>query len=189
MKITARIEGENQALVETLTQRGIKAKLVKGGVIVELPMRKELESDRETYEVPPEANDATLYIDVTEHGGARTNTGSATVVCDSSGKPLRPYYIGRHGHLACGTHAYFSVPHAVTITASRQDTIVKIEEHNIVRKGNIAWIESKVLWSGELEVLPNSFKQFKAAAEAAKAKANCYHCRCVHFAKLPKKRR
>jgi len=184
MKVTARINGENQSFVDTLTQRGITAKLVKGGVIVELPARKKKSwSDPDTYEVPAEVNDAKLFIEVTEHGGGMTNTGSGTVVCGLSGKPLRPYYVPRGGHLACGTHAYFSVPNAVvTVTGYRRDDNVTIEEHRIVRDGNVVWIESKKLWSGELEVLPESFSRFRAAAEAASAKGNCYHCRCVHFA-------
>ena len=180
MKITARINGENQSLVDTLTQRGIIAKLVKGGVIVELPVKKE---NSDIYEVPMEVNSATLFLDVTEDGGGMTNTGSGTVVCGLSGKALRPYYVPRGGNLACGTHAYFSVPNAVvTVTGYRRDDNVTITEHRIVRNGNIARIESKKLWSGELEVLPELFDQFQAAAEAARNKGNCYHCRCVHFA-------
>ncbi|MBN1325962.1 hypothetical protein JW977_03195 [Candidatus Falkowbacteria bacterium] len=184
MKITARINGENQSLVDTLTQRGITAKLVKGGVIVELPTRKkESWNDPDTYEVPVEVNGATLFLDVAEEGGGMTNTGSGTVVCGLSGKALRPYYVPRGGHLACGTHAYFSVPNAVvTVTGYRRDENVTIEEHRIVRDGNVARIKSKKLWCGELEVLPESFNRFQAAAEAASTKGNCYHCRCVHFA-------
>lgn len=184
MKIVARINGENTSLVDTLTQRGVTAKLVRGAIIVELPARKkESWGDPDSYEVPAEANDATLFLDATEHGGGMTNTGSGTVVCGMSGKPLRPYYTPRGGHLACGTHAYFSVPNAVvTVTGYRHDTNVTIEEHRIVRDGNVARIESKKIWSGELGVLPESFSRFQAAAEAAKTKGNCYHCRCVHFA-------
>jgi len=185
MKITARINGENQSLVDTLTQRGITAKLVKGGVIVELPARKkESWNDPDTYEVPAEVNGATLFLDVAEEGGGMTSTGSGTVVCGLSGKALRPYYVPRGGHLACGTHAYFSVPNAVvTVTGYRHDDNVTIEESRIVRDGgNVARIESKKLWSGELEELPETFSRFRAAAVAAREKSNCYHCRCVHFA-------
>jgi hypothetical protein len=183
MKITARINGESQPTVETLSQRSIIAKLVKGGVIVELPARKkESWNDPDTYEVPAEVNGAMLFLDVAEKGGGMTNTGSGTVVCGLSGKALRPYYTPRGGHLACGTHAYFSVPNSVvTVTGYRRDTNITIQEHRIIRESNIARIESKKLWSGELEVLPESFTQFQAAAEAASRKGNCYHCRCVHF--------
>jgi len=40
MKIIAKIKGENLELVQTLKQQGIAAKLVRGGVIVELPKRE-----------------------------------------------------------------------------------------------------------------------------------------------------
>ena len=155
------MNGENQSLVDTLTQRGITAKLVKGGVIVELPLRKKESWDNpDTYEVPAEANGATLCLNVAEEGGGMTNTGSGTIVCGLSGKALRPYYVPHGGHLACGTHAYFSIPVAViTITGYRRDVDVTIEEHRIVRSGNIARIESKKLWNGALEVLPESFSR------------------------------
>lgn len=191
MKIKAKINGENQPLVDALTKRGITAKLVKGGVIIELPLiplrKNKSWSDPDTYyEILPEVkevNSAMLLIEITESGGGMTNTGSGRVVCGLSGKALRPYYVPRSGHLACGTHAYFSVPNAVvTITGYRRSNEVMIEEHRIVRDGNVAWIESKELWSGDLEVLPEFFNRFQAAAKAAKAKGNCYHCRCLHFA-------
>ena len=184
MKITARVKGESQKVVDALTQRGISAKLVKGGVIIELPeQKKESWNNPNIYEVPVEANGATLLIDVTENGGGMTNTGSGTVVCGLSGKALHPYRLPRGGHLSCGTHAYFSVPKAVvTVTGYRRDDNITIEEHRIIRDGNIARIESKKLWFGALEVLPEMFNRFQAAAEAASEKGNCYHCRCVHFA-------
>ena len=184
MKLVAKIQSEDQSIVDALTQRGITAKLVRGGVVVELPARKkESGSNPDTYEVPAEVNGATLFIDCAEEGGGMTNTGSGTIVCGLSGKALRPYYVPRGGHLACGTHAYFSVPNAVvTVTGYRRDTNITIEEHRIGRDGNVARIESKKLWSGELEALPETFNRFQAAAEAASTKGNCYHCRCVHFA-------
>jgi hypothetical protein len=184
MKVTAKIKGENQSLVDILTQRDITAKLVKGGVIVELPVRKkELLNKSDTYEIPAEMNDATLIIDITEEGGGMTNIGSGTIICGLSGKALRPYYVPRGGHRACGIHAYFSVPNAVvSVTGYRRDDNVTIEEHRIIRDGNVARIESKELWSGELETLPDSFSRFRAAAEAANVKGHCYHCRHIHFA-------
>ena len=168
-----------------MATRGITAKLVKGGVIVELPARKKSWSDPDIYEIPTEVNSSTLFIDATENGGGMTNTGSGTIVCGLSGKALRPYYVSRGGHLACGTHAHFSVPNAaVTVTGYRCDDEVTIEEHKICRDGNIARIESKLLWSGNVKMLPESLSRFRAAAEAAREKGNCYHCRHTHFAEV-----
>jgi len=182
MKITARLDGEDEQLVETMTNRGITAKLVKGGVIVDLQLAG---CNSYTYEIPWELGDATLLINVAERGGGWTKTGSGTVVCGLSGKPLWPYYVPRRGHLACETHAYFCVPSAVvTITGYRRDNTVMIEEHRIIHTHHTdaALIESEKLWEGELEELPKTFSRFKAAAEAAYKKGNCYHCRHVHYA-------
>ena len=178
MKIVARLNKEDQELVNDLRHCGISAKLVKGGVIAELPVRVENQS----YDLPTQLNGAALYLDVAEHGGGMTNTGDGTVVCGLSGKALHPYYRPRGGNLSCGTHAYFSVSNAVvTVTGYRKDANIKIQEHKIVRDGIVVDIKSEELWSGELEVLPDLFSRFRAAAEAAHEKANCYHCRCVHY--------
>lgn len=187
MKITARLNGENQSLVDTLTQRGITAKLVKRGVVIDLPRRGRMWSaaepwDNQEYEIPPEAQEAAFFIDVPEEGGGKTHTGKGTVVCGLSGKALRPYYVPHGGHLACGTHAYFSVPVAViTVTGYCLSDDIVIKKHEIVRNGDSAQIKSSTLWKGDLEVMPESFSRFQAAALAARDKANCYHCRHVHF--------
>jgi len=184
MKVVARINGEDQALVDKLKGKGLVAKLVKGAVVVELPKQKKERWDEEdVFEIPAEARAAKLFLDVSEHGGGATNTGSGTVVCGLSGKRLRPYYVPRGGHLAGGTHAYFSVPEAViTVTGYRRDENITICEHRIVTSGITAQIVTKELWSGEMEFLPGTFKRYQEAAEAAYRKGNCYHCRCVHFA-------
>jgi len=180
MKITARVNGENEKMVEALKQRGIVAKLVRGGVIVDLPLQGH---DSYTYLIPQEVgDDAMLFINLAEKGGAATNSGSGTIVCGLSGKALKPYYIPRGGHLACETHAYFCAPQAVvTVTGYRRDDTVIIEEFKIFRDRNIARIDSKKLWEGQLEELPKTFSRFQAAAEAADEKGNCYHCRHVHY--------
>ena len=175
MKIIARVNGENAAFVERLNHQNISAKMIKNGVIVELPY------DKGKYLIPP-LNDYRLFIDVQEQGGGLTNTGSATIVCGLTGKPLKPYYCPRRGHLACGIHAYFSVPEAVvTITGYRRDDNVTFSKHIIIVNGNLATLKTETLWSGRIESLPNLFSKYKNAAKAAQEKANCYHCRCVHY--------
>ncbi|TSC56395.1 MAG: hypothetical protein G01um101418_389 [Parcubacteria group bacterium Gr01-1014_18] len=177
MKLVARIQGENQNTVATLTARQITAKLVKGAIIVDLA-KNELGG----YGIPTECANATLSIDVEESGGGMTNTGSGTIVCGLSGKALKPYYMPRGGHRACGTHAHFSVPNAVvTITAGKKSGILTINKYTIRKEMYIARIESEKIWSGQIEELPNIFAHYKEAAEAADRKSQCYHCKCVHF--------
>lgn len=180
MKITARISREDKDLVNILTKRNIVAKSVRGGVIVELPQS---DSNIPEFEIPEEVNGAILLIDVTEYGGGATNTGDSVVVCGTQGEPLRPYYVPRSGHLSCETHAHFAVrEEVVTIAGAKPGTRVEIQKHRIVRNGNIARIKSEKIGSGDLEDIPEILGHFQDAAEATVEKANCYHCRCVHYA-------
>ena len=184
MKLTARIGREEPNLVKTLIERGIKAKLVRMATIVEIP-NKDQAAVPGIYEIPEEllqCDNVTLLIDLPEEGGGYTNTGSGTVVCGLTGRALHPYYVVGNGHRACGEHAYFAVPHeVVTVTGYRRQDTVTILRLRIVRNDNTACIDCDKLWSGELGDLPDTFSQFRVAAEAAVAKGNCYHCREVHF--------
>lgn len=185
MKIVARVEGEKPTLIEALKAGGIAAKLVRNATIVELERNQ---SHTDLYHVPDEiqSHEYVLLIEATEHGGGMTNTGSATVVCGSSGKKLRPYYVPK-GH-SNSTHAYFSVPGSIiTVTGYRKDDNVTIMEHKIEIKGaygEFAEIKTSDVWSGEVGVLPNLYSRYQDAAEAAHGKANCYHCRHVHYAEV-----
>lgn len=177
MKIVARVKGEDQALVAYLAGRNIEARLVRNGVIIDLPY-----AHQKGFEVPDELCDATLLINVAEEGGAMTKTGSATVVCGLSGKALRPYRVPHGGHLANGEHAFFSVPDAViTVMGYRSSGKVVIEEHRIVRDGRFAHIKTKMMWSGHIGDLPEMYDRFAVAALAANVKTNCYHCRHCHY--------
>lgn len=181
MKITARVKGENAKLVETLNSRGISAKMVRGGVIVELA-----KNSADDYEIPKEVNSALLLLNVAECGGGATNTGKSTIVCGTSGEALNPYYIPKGGHLSCGEHAFFAVRDGVvTIEGLRPGNFLTIKEHRIIRDSNTAWIESTVLWTGWMEDLPVMFDYFEAAIDAAILKAHCYHCREPHFVEVP----
>lgn len=181
MKIVAKVKKESLELVDSLNKRGINAKLARNGVVIELP-NDEVSGK---YEIPAEAQDAILFIDCTESGGGYTNTGSATVVCGLSGKALRPYLVSRSGHRACDTHAYFSVPCSViTVTGYRKQSNIEIVSHTIIRDGNIARIESKSIWSGDFRELPKIFERYEQAVFAANKKADCYHCRHVHYAEI-----
>jgi hypothetical protein len=182
MKVTARVNGENPQLVQRMEQLGIQAKLVKGGVIVDLP--SEGSSWTKKFRVPGEIAQAILLLDVEEKGGSWTSTGSAQIVCGLNGEKLRAYYMPRRGSLACETHAYFVTRGpVVTVTAShhRRDFGVKIERHFIVREGDMVSIKSDEVWDGQPEELPGIFAHYQSAVEAAVAKAGSYHCRSVYY--------
>lgn len=178
MKLVARIRGEDPSLVARLRGCGVTAKLVKGAVIAELPKNGD-----NGFVVHPDLGDADLRIDIVEGGGGLTKTGSGIVVCDVGGYPLTPYRIPRHGTLANAQHAYFSVPIAcVTVQGFRNQEQVIISEHHIVAQDGAAFLQTKRLWSGDLDDLPEVFAHYRDAATAARLKSNCYHCRHVHFA-------
>jgi len=180
MKVTIKVFGEMQSLVDSLGEEGISAKLVRGGVLIS----PDYDSEVEGYIIPEEIGDRErlFLIDCHEHGGAMTNTGSATIVCSYRGLPLKPYYRPRKGHLSNGIHAYFSIPNVVvTVTAHRNDTNISISSHRIVVENGIVDIDSVIMWSGEAEFLPEKFDCYGNAVAAAIKKSDCYHCREAHY--------
>jgi len=185
IEITAKIKGEKTSLFELLKHKGLSARMVKGGIVVELPVSY---GEFKTYTIPDDlkGHEFGLFIDVAEEGGGKSNTGDATIVCGLSGKALKPYYVPGGGHLSCGIHAYFAVPEAVvTVNADRHhdDVRISINRHEIQRTANngIAYIRSKKLWSGQPDELPNAFMRYEDAVNAAVAKSGCYHCRHAHY--------
>lgn len=221
MRIVSRIQWGSQPLLERLDKRGIKAKLVKDGIVIELPSSPSAQGLR--YEVIDEVKSNPLFIDVSEEGGLGGKSKAGVVVCGLGGKPLRPYRRPRRV-TSCGASARFSAPMVVaTVTAYCDDHRIAIREHRIASDGKFAWIESDILWGGEIKPigwrcvcgifldestknpgehthpqngkrcrskltlvhtrLPQGTKRFLGAVIAAKDKALCHHCRCVHFAK------
>jgi len=180
MKVIIKVPGENQNLVDSLSEKGVDAKLTRGGVLIS----PDYDSDAEGYTIPEEIceRNRIFLIDCCEEGGAMTHTGSATVVCSYRGMPLRPYYRPRKGHLSNGVHAYFSIPNIViTVTAHRNDSNISISSHRIVVKNGVVDIDCVTVWSGEVEFLPKKFDCYKEAVAAAVRKSNCYHCREAHY--------
>jgi len=180
MKVTIKVPRESQRLVDSLSEKEIDAKLVRGGVLIS----PNYDSSVEGYVIPEEICDCKqiFLIDCHEHGGAMTHTGSATVVCSYRGKPLKSYYRPRKGHLSNGIHAYFSIPNVViTVTAYRNDTNILITAHKIEVKDGVVDINNKVIWSGEVGFLPKKFECYENAVVAAVEKSDCYHCRTAYY--------
>jgi len=53
-----------------------------------------------------------------EAGGSATNTGKSQVVAGVNGQAMRPLYIRRAGHLACGEHALFVVKEGCVVVSA-----------------------------------------------------------------------
>lgn len=174
MKIVKKVPGENLELKQRIEQDGYEAKLVRGGIIVTLK-----EEDGK-YKYPPVPGK--LFIDISEAGGGMTSRGSARIVCGLGGERLRPYYIKRSGHRACGEHCWFSVPSCVVVNwPDRREDICRIVKLSIKDSGGYAEIVEEEIWSGEYESLPELYQAYVPAIEAARSKANCYHCREPHY--------
>jgi hypothetical protein len=187
MEITAKVPREDPGLVKVLAEAGLKARLVRGGVIVQL---KKLDEHRdtdkgkivETYEIPSllQQETNTVYlIDCEEHGGGLTRTGSATIVCGVNGERMRPYYIPK-GY-ANSTHAQFALRACVTASASKDDQVITLWSHKVSKEGATVSLISERFWKGILGELPELYEKFRPAAEAALKKACCYHCRGPHY--------
>ncbi len=181
-KIVARLQGENQELADSLNRLGsVKAKLVRGGIIAELPRFADTASY--SFRIPDQLHYARFSIETTECGGGMTNTGHASIICSTIGEKVRPFYIPRGGHLANGDHAFFSMPMLVEVTGYRNIEGVEIFHFSIFKKSlGSAEIIMREIWSGDRESLPRKYNYFTEAVNAAYEKANCYHCRHVHYA-------
>lgn len=214
-----RVPREDAALAAALVAAGHRARLVRGAVVVELRAAPD-----GTYPIPPAAATGRLVIDAAECGGGMTKTGWAQVVCAPDGIPMRPYYVPRGGHRACGEHARFSATEIVVISASKGSTWISITHYRPEREGLVARLVETHIWEGEAPAIewscstcearadkvpgdrgvhqrvddpetacsgrmewerlaiPEALDWFQAAAIAARQKAGCYHCRCLHYA-------
>lgn len=117
-----------------------------------------------------------------EEGGAYTNTGDCTCICDKDGKPKKAIYVRQRGSLACEKHALIPIrvdDYVVSANQHRGDfeiyiyKIVNINEEDadveIVNKFSTGE------WDCDVD------DKFDNVIKAAKAKAEEYHCRTPYF--------
>ncbi len=122
-----------------------------------------------------------------EEGGGRSNTGVATIIAAPDGGKLRPVYVNRRGHLACGQHALFIVrPSYVVVLADhhRRDFEISVVRIDEILDDHVVFTKLAGYSLGEWDN-DEVAEKFAAAIAAAKQKATCYHCRCVHYAETP----
>ena len=176
-----KVYSESLCLKKQIENEGFEAKLVRNGIIV--PLRVELNG---AYAIPKctLSRDKALALEGQETGGGRSNSGFAHVVAGMTGKPLKPYLVPRGGHLACGTHGYFTtIERILSVTANYSQglTEIRISEVNGSIVDDVAVFKDIEIWKGQLTDLPRRYGHFQAAATAAYNKAHCYHCRCLHY--------
>ena len=129
-----------------------------------------------------------------EGGGGYSNTGSATTVADARGRPKRPIYVRRRGHLACADHALIPVAvgdYVVEAGHHRRDfniTVLRLVEVPVPQPGAEGYGAARAEVVAEFskgEWVPELPQHLQAAVEAAMEKATCYHCRSPHFVETP----
>lgn len=108
-----------------------------------------------------------------EEGGGYSNTGDAQIIANADGSAKNPVHVRKKGHLACAQHGLFVVrPGDYIIRVGRYR-----DEHNV----NIYKIEKIEGENAMVSTVEGQPEHLAEAVEAAKKKARCYHCRCVHY--------
>ena len=129
-----------------------------------------------------------------ECGGGSTNTGSATIIAGPKGEALVPLYVRTRGDLSNGDHALFVVgKDYIVVHADQHRGDFEITVSRMTGEFFPAeqWGESREVAAMEaLGVISRGEwtpgfdpEDFRAAIEAAKDKAECYHCRRPFYMK------
>ena len=138
------------------------------------------------------SNNTTIGIQVTkrgfpamwEKGGAGRNTGEATLIADTDGKPKKVVFVRTKGHLSNSEHALIIVKKGdlvVSACQGRGEFDIQINRiTNIDLENKIAELElvnkfDQGEWDKQLD------EKYKAVVDAAKRKAMDYHCRIPYW--------
>lgn len=123
-----------------------------------------------------------------EEGGGWSNTGEAVIVTAPDASPMKPIYTRRRGSLACSKHALIPVSvGSIVIKAQhhRRDfsiSVWRIKQINgKTAKAEMIAEYSLGEWIFSQEPHPEVAAHLRAAIEAAREKATCYHCREPHY--------
>ncbi len=183
MQIRGRIHSNEEDIFRYLTRKGVVVKREKRSMLFDLKITAGLlEPGPEYCEIPRAVKDVSAevvyLIEASEKGGLRLHDGNGTIVCGLKGKRLRPYYVPRKKN---GPTAFFSAVGGLsTVTAYFHEGTFMIMNHKIKENSNgFLYIESLTVGFGSF--LPSSLSHYTEAVQAAKEKAACINCNCVHF--------
>lgn len=124
-----------------------------------------------------------------EWGGGFTNTGDATIICNSDGSKKKAIYVRRKGHLANAEHALVTVSqgdYIIDLFRRRNNYTIRVYviEGFVKSQDGISWvalIQEVFRYQGN-KWFPSQLPSFlEPAVEAGKEKSKCYHCREPHF--------
>ena len=117
-----------------------------------------------------------------ESGGGMSNSGSSTVIGGKYGEKLKPLYVRRSGSLSNSNHALFVVRKGsivVMCSHHRGDFSITVSQVSDLTGDGVAEVlfhYSQGEWDKDLP------EYLEDIVEAAKAKAQSYHCRSVFWA-------
>jgi len=118
-----------------------------------------------------------------EWGGGFTNTGDATIICNSDGSKKKAIYIKRRGHLANESHALVTVnvnDYIIDLFRRRNNYTIRVYVIEGFVK-SVALIQEVFRYQGN-KWFPSEIPSFlEPAINAGKEKSKCYHCREPHF--------
>ena len=107
-----------------------------------------------------------------ERGGAFSRRGSATIVAEPDGSKPRPISVRTRGHLACGNHALVGLRAGMYVIRAGRSGAVEIKRiKRLGVKNQKALVEVEEVDSSSIP------PKLQPAVQAAKTKADTYHCR------------
>lgn len=126
------------------------------------------------------------FISLWEQGGARTKTGTARIIAKTDGSQPTATYVRRKGTLSCAEHAMIPIHKGYWVIDAVQHrgefTISVMQITGITNKNGCSVFTEELFtfadgkWNAPLPPI------LEAPVEAARRKAEDYHCRTVYFA-------
>ena len=174
MKIIARVNKEDSELFNKLREGNIQARIVKNALIIDLP-----KLSKYVYGIPDILfnEQVTYFIECIERGGKGEEGESATIICDKSGNPMRPYYIPKTKSNVNGEHAYFAVPFCISIQISDiAPDVITISERSIVKEKDTVELVTRLLGKCEINEIPKAFARFEDAIRICFEKSRIKDC-------------
>ena len=107
-----------------------------------------------------------------ERGGALSRRGSATIITEADGSKPRPILVRTRGHLACGQHALVGLRAGMYVIHAGRSGVIDVKRiKRLGVKGDKALAEVEEV---SISSIP---PKLQPAVQAAKTKADTYHCR------------
>jgi hypothetical protein len=177
MKITARIKGENQKLLDDLKAGNIACRLVRNAIIIDLPLLS-----NNTYGIPDLLLDhkVNYFIECTENVSNRKD--DVTLVCDKAGHPMRPYYISKNTEDF--QNAYFAVPFCITVNVNSLNVLTLTE--CILHEHVTIGIKRRELYRDTIENLPDALKRFRKVIDTAFEKLHASNPNTAFYVQVDK---